>query len=59
MRNRRSHLRQCVTLALVALGISLSAHAQTHKFSVLYAFKNNGADPASPDAPLIVDTNNL
>jgi uncharacterized repeat protein (TIGR03803 family) len=59
MRNRFSYAGHYVALALVALGISLSAQAQTHKFSVLYAFKNNGADPANPDAPLIVDGGNL
>lgn len=59
MRNRFSYVGRCIALALVALAISLPAQAQTNKFSVLYAFKNNGADPAIPDATLITDANNL
>jgi uncharacterized repeat protein (TIGR03803 family) len=37
-----------VALVLLALGISLSAGAQTYTYSTLYSFQNNGKDPANP-----------
>lgn len=43
-------------LLLSILLLPLLATAQTYTFSTLYAFQNNGKDPANPDAALIVDS---
>jgi uncharacterized repeat protein (TIGR03803 family) len=50
MRNRFS----LSALAVLALGLSLPATAQTYKFDTLYSFQNNGTDPNTPSA-LIID----
>jgi uncharacterized repeat protein (TIGR03803 family) len=46
-------------LAVLALGLSLPATAQTYKFGTLYSFSNNGTDPQTPSALIIDGIGNL
>src|SRR5437588_13410 len=55
MRNRFS----LSALAVLALGLSFPATAQTYKFSTLYSFNNNGTDPKTPSALIIDGSGNL
>ena len=53
-------LIHCLLWALICCGACSIVQAQTYKYSILYAFKNNGTDPNYLVAPLIVDsTGNL
>lgn len=45
--------------ALFAIALSLTATAQTYKYSNLYSFKNNGTDPARPSALISDGSGNL
>lgn len=51
MRKQSPHVILFIALALVALGSSATAQAQTYKFSALYSFKN-GIGPYAPDSPI-------
>jgi len=55
MRNRLS----LSALAVLALGLSLPATAQTYKFNTLYSFKNNSTNPKTPSALIIDGSGNL
>lgn len=47
--------RSLTLILLSLLALPLAAEAQTYTYSTLYSFKNNGTDPAFPQANLIVD----
>ena len=49
-------LIHCLLWALICCGACSIVQAQTYKYSILYAFKNNGTDPTYLVAPLILDS---
>ncbi len=48
-----------VTLSVLAFVLALPATAQTHKYSILYSFKNNGTDPSQPTSLILDSKGNL
>src|SRR5947209_16391478 len=54
-----TRLLSLFALSVVALACTVSANAQTYKFSTLYSFKNNGSDPSLPTSLIIDGSGNL